>query len=72
MRLLSWLLTLLDTPPIDVLSPPDPPEWDKELLRRHGVNEIITTTREDVERRKLLRFPRSEHGYAFTFKQRGQ
>jgi len=27
-------------PPIDVLSPPDPPEWDRELRRLPGLVEI--------------------------------
>lgn len=55
--------------PIDVVAPPErpEPEWTNELKRMHGVNQIINTTREDVQRQARILRP-EQHGYAFTFK----
>ena len=52
--------------PIDVLAPPDRPEWEKELARHRGLSEIVNTTREDVQRQARILRPEA-HGYAFTF-----
>jgi len=53
--LLSFLRS---TPPIDVLSPPDPPEWDRELRRMQGLTETFCArcqSEQERERERLRR-----------------
>ncbi len=42
------LVAFFATPPIDVVSAPDPPEWDAELRRRHGLSEIQRASRDNL------------------------